>query len=237
MSCLSLRVARHAPLRNLLARKFPSPTDCLRMSSSCDKKEPSTCGKVSFICGKPEMMGKKPEPSKVKAQFKSMWLNPFCDEEEPHCPYNPRFDDIYYVESDKAARRYWQTWVSCPPLQIKPKKICCNVKSEQPPLRRRKHGKPKTACAQPEPCPDRSFIDCPRFKRKCHKAGRIPPSCFRSRGPSHCAKPLTPYPSFSECRRLKPEAPPLSECICWRKPMLCEAWVEFRKRAEQKKLK
>lgn len=237
MSCLSTSIARNLCRSACLIRRYPVPF-CRRLSSKCGKKEETTCEKLSFACGKPELQGKKAPPVKVKKQFKSMWLNPFCDDEEPHCPYNPRFDDIYYVESDKASRKYWQTWVSCPPIQIKPKKICCHVKSGLPPQKRRKrHSKPKTACVQEETCQDPGFLECPRFKRRCHKAGRIPPSCLRTKAPSECAKPLTPYPSFSECTRLKPDALPLSECICWRKPMLCEAWVEFRRRSQEKKLK
>ncbi|EDV92520.1 GH18815 [Drosophila grimshawi] len=157
----------------------------------------------------------------------SMWLNPFCDEDEVYCPFNPRFDDIYYVESDKAKRKYWQTWVSCPPVQIKKKQICCFAKIRAAPLRRRKHRKPKTACPPPPLCDDSA---CPRVKRRCHRKGRIPPDCLKVKRPLICTKPLTPYPAFSECNRLHPKALPLSECICWRRPMICEVWCEWRRR-------
>ncbi|SPP83317.1 uncharacterized protein LOC117585536 [Drosophila guanche] len=211
---------------------------CMRLSSSfkgCQEDLDSRCKKTGTRspCGQPKLQRKKPKP-KPKQKFKSMWLNPFCDAHEPHCPFNPRFDDIYYVESDKAKRRYWQTWTSCPPMKLKEKKICCFERARGPPMKRRKHRKPKTAC-EPPSCPDPDSLDCPKFKRRCHKKGRIPPSCIVYPSPSDCRKPLTPYPSFSECRRLKPGALPLSECGCCKTPMMCEAWAEFRLRALRKK--
>ncbi|KAM8705706.1 hypothetical protein ACLKA7_010066 [Drosophila subpalustris] len=210
-------------------------------SKKCTKKvEKSKCkGSFDkFPCGKPEAMNvKKPKVNEKKmTKPASIWLNPFCDEDAPYCPFNPRFDDIYYVESDKAKRKYWQTWVSCPPLQIKKKKVCCFEKIKSAPLRRRKHAskKPKTACPQPVTCEVKKALACPRFKRRCHRAGRIPPHCVKTKRPLMCAKPLTPYPAFSECVRMKPNALPLSECICWKKPMICEAWAEWRRRSMMK---
>ncbi|XP_017144078.1 uncharacterized protein LOC108156861 [Drosophila miranda] len=207
--------------------------NCIRLSSTfegCEKGVDKCPKPLKYPCGKPEMQA--PHKKKKPKKFKSMWLNPFCEEGKSYCPFNPRFDDIYYVESDKAKRRYWQTWVSCPPLKIKKKKICCFAQAKGPPIKRRKHRKPKTACGPP-PCPEEG--DCPKVKRRCHKKGRIPPDCTRYPVPSDCRKPLTPYPSFSECRRLKPGALPLSECACYRRPMMCEMWAEFRLRALRKK--
>ncbi|XP_030572081.1 uncharacterized protein LOC115770798 [Drosophila novamexicana] len=214
----------------------------LRMKSNkCEKKKESVCPKKfdNFPCGKPELMLTPPPKVNEKriAKQPSIWLNPFCDEEAVYCPFNPRFDDIYYVESDKANRKYWQTWVSCPPVQLKKKKICCFEKAKAAPLRRRKNRKPKTACPQPENCDFAESLDCPRFKRRCHRAGRIPPDCLKTKRPLICTKPLTPYPAFSECVRMKPNALPLSECICWKKPMLCEAWAEWRRRSMRKTMR
>lgn len=204
-----------------------------KKSGKCDgakikKPKPSPCGDPESMLRKKPKVNEKKQPKEP-----SIWLNPFCDEDEPHCPFNPRFDDIYYVESDKAKRKYWQTWVACPPLAIKPKKICCFKDVKAAPLRRRTTPKPKTACPQPPTC-DKMPLDCPRFKRRCHRAGRIPPDCTKIRRPLNCSKPLTPYPAFSECTRIKPGALPLSECICWQKPMLCEAWAEWRRRSLRK---
>ncbi|XP_023161852.1 uncharacterized protein LOC111593369 [Drosophila hydei] len=190
-------------------------------------------------CGTPEgQLKKKPKVNEKKiTRQPSVWLNPFCDQDDSHCPYNPRFDDIYYIESDKANRKYWQTWVACPPVAIKPKKICCFKDIKAAPLRRRTSKKPKTACPQPARCDKRLNLDCPRVKRRCHRAGRIPPDCTPFKRPLDCTKPLTPYPAFSECKRIKPGALPLSECICWQKPMLCEAWAEWRRRSMRKTMR
>lgn len=184
-----------------------------------------------FPCGKPKKMGDQPILMNETKMTKppSIWLNPFCDEDDYFCPFNPRFDDIYYVESDKAKRKYWQTWVSCPPIQIKKKKICCFEKVKSMPYRRRKR-KPVTACPQPR-CNEG---DCPKAIRRCHRAGRIPPHCVKMKRPLFCTKPLTPYPAFSECTRLKPDALPLSECRCLYKPMICEVWAEWRRRSINK---
>lgn len=45
----------------------------------------------------------------------------------------PSFDKCLYKESDKNKRKYQVTWVECPPLQIKPKKICCSAEVQHPP--------------------------------------------------------------------------------------------------------
>ncbi|XP_064554730.1 uncharacterized protein LOC135439835 [Drosophila montana] len=235
-------------LKSLVRRgtmsKFPSLRAMVsqRMKSKkCEPKLESICPKKfdGFPCGKPDLMLVPPPKVNERRISKppSIWLNPFCDEEAVYCPFNPRFDDIYYVESDKAKRKYWQTWVSCPPVQLKKKKICCFEKAKAAPLRRRKSRKPKTACPQPENCDFKESLDCPRFKRRCHRAGRIPPDCLKTKRPLICTKPLTPYPAFSECVRMKPNALPLSECICWKKPMLCEAWAEWRRRSMRKTMR
>ncbi|XP_034116210.1 uncharacterized protein LOC133836936 [Drosophila sulfurigaster albostrigata] len=210
-------------------------------SKKCKKgnveKEKCKQGKFSeFPCGRPEnLLVRQPKVNEAKmTKPPSIWLNPFCDEDAPYCPFNPRFDDIYYVESDKAKRKYWQTWVACPPMQIKKKKICCFENIKAAPLRRRTRNKPKTACPQPVDCTVKEKLDCPRFKRRCHRAGRNPPDCVKTKRPLICSKPLTPYPAFSECVRMKPNALPLSECICWKKPMVCEAWAEWRRRSMRK---
>ncbi|ALC47289.1 CG33340 [Drosophila busckii] len=208
-------------------------------SGKCGNKKGGKpkCGKINFTCGKPENMAPiKPPGSGKETKLPkppSIWLNPFCDEDAVYCPFNPRFDDIYYVESDKAKRKYWQTWVSCPPLKMKKKKICCFQKLKHPPMRKRKI-KPVTACPQPVDCANERDLKCKKLKRRCHRAGRMPPDCIPTKRPLDCTKPLTPYPSFSECTRMKPGALPLSECICWRTPMLCEAWAEWRKRSMAK---
>ncbi|XP_030376203.1 uncharacterized protein LOC115625322 [Scaptodrosophila lebanonensis] len=222
-------------------RLCPRVSSTVRLySAGCEEPPADKCKKVGkdFPCGKPKLQAEKKPVPKPKEKFQSMWPNPFCDFDDPTCPYNPRFDDLYYIESDKAKRKYWQTWVSCPPVQIKKKKICCFEKTTLPPVMRRAHKKPQTACeVPPEDCRETKFDKCLRLKRRCHKAGRIPPTCKELPTPKDCVKPLTPYPAFSECKRLKSNARPLSECLCWNKPALCEVWAEWRKRNMASKIK
>lgn len=222
---------------NLLRSSFLDGCLASFIRYKCSKQfQKDKCTKLKdFPCGKPDLMGMhKPPPNETK-QYKppSIWLNPFCDEGDFYCPFNPRFDDIYYVESDKAKRKYWQTWVACPPIQLKKKKICCFEKLENVPHRRRER-KAQTACPQPPRC---ERDTCPKAIRRCHRAGRIPPDCLKIRRKIKCSKALTPYPAFSECTRLKPDALPLSECVCLYKPMICEVWAEWRRRAISKKHK
>ncbi|KAH8382375.1 hypothetical protein KR009_003228, partial [Drosophila setifemur] len=208
---------------------------CKRFSSACDSKEGgSKCPKVmtKFPCGQPELQAKK-EKKRLVIKAPSMWLNPFCDPDDTFCPFNPRFDDIYYVESDKAKRKYWQTWVACPPINIKPKKICCYAQAEPAPIKRRKpSAKPSTACPQPCSVPDDG--DCPKLARRCYKQGRLPPSCLKERSPLNCVKPLTPYPSYSECDHPRPRDLHPTECFCLTKPMICEMWAMYRRKALKK---
>ncbi|KAH8336472.1 uncharacterized protein [Drosophila kikkawai] len=208
---------------------------CVRYKSGCQKKGEDKCPKkfAKFPCGKPELIVTKKEEKKKVTKEPSMWLNPFCEPDDLHCPFNPRFDDIYYVESDKAKRKYWQTWVACPPIQIKPKKICCYAKAKPAPTKRRKpSAKPLTAC--PQPCPPKSEGDCPKLARRCHRDGRRPPTCKPGRGPSDCVKPLAPYPSYSECNHPEIRPPPAVECFCLKTPMLCEVWERYRQEAARK---
>ncbi|KAH8247029.1 hypothetical protein KR032_007348 [Drosophila birchii] len=208
----------------------------VRFMAGCDTpKGEDRCPKplAKFPCGMPDM----PEPPKKKpagTKVPSMWLNPFCEPEDPYCPFNPRFDDIYYVESDKAKRKYWQTWVACPPIQIKPKKICCFANAKAAPVKRRKPAaKPVTACEQE--CPkEKDEGDCPKLARRCHRDGRKPPSCKPDRRPSNCVKPLTPYPSYSECQKPKMRPLPPVECLCLKTPMMCEVWARFRQEVARK---
>ncbi|XP_017091644.2 uncharacterized protein [Drosophila bipectinata] len=210
---------------------------CQRFGSGCAKKGgKDRCPTVNknYPCGRPES---EPKIKRVtQPKLKSMWLNPFCDPEDTYCPFNPRFDDIYYVESDKAKRKYWQTWVACPPINIKPKKICCYAQAKPAPVKRRKRqARPATAC--PQPCPEHQEGSCPKIPRRCHKEGRTPSICNKNRAPADCVKPLTPYPSFSECKRSKLAAAPPQECNCTAVPMLCEVWAMYRKRALAKSRK
>jgi len=125
----------------------------------------------------------------------------------------PSFDKCLYKESDKNKRKYQITWVECPPLQIKPKKICCSEKMKRPPIVRRKpKHKPDTACKQP--CPPKQNLYCPRIKLPRCRPARIPPRCHNVRYPADCHKIKAPYPAFSECSPRKLRKKRRTECEC-----------------------
>lgn len=191
-------------------------------------------------CSKKSLEKQKPCPSKVRRldekepipKSNSMWENPECCKDP--CPdYYPRFDELYYESSDKLKKKYQQTWVSCPELQIKSKKICIHENLKFSPMEKRVRKKrPKTACpvGGSRICMDNRSRKCPRVLLAGCRGARQPPKCKRERSPSDCLKECTPYPSYSEC--LRKEIDPLHpiECKCLNHPMMCEVWAEMRRR-------
>ncbi|XP_030563320.1 uncharacterized protein LOC115764447 [Drosophila novamexicana] len=133
----------------------------------------------------------------------------------------PGFDKCLYKESDKNKRKYQITWVECPPIEIKPKKICCHVKDARPPFERRKpKERPSTACKPPvEKCEE---LECPKLTMPHCRPVRVPVKCQRIRYPSDCVKVKAPYPAFSECSRPKLRKRRRSECHCWDEIPMCE---------------
>lgn len=69
-----------------------------------------------------------PRPLKKKIMkerpfFRSMWET--VGREQPYCKHMlPRFDELYYKPSDKF-RAFQRTWVECPTITQRLKKICC----------------------------------------------------------------------------------------------------------------
>lgn len=130
-----------------------------------------------------------------------------------------RFDCLY-KESDKNKRKYQVTWVECPKIQIKPKKICCFKEHIRPPIQRRPPMvKPDTACVIERECEDVSL--CPKIKLPHCRPVRNPPKCTASHSLTVCKKIKTPYPAFSECDRPKLRVKRRTECSCTDLAPLC----------------
>ncbi|XP_037958341.1 uncharacterized protein LOC119687881 [Teleopsis dalmanni] len=153
----------------------------------------------------------------------------------------PRYDDLYYCTSDKAKRKYTQTWIECPELRRVKKVVCCYENLKMPKFEKRCRGEvPQTACSTDRE--DRTLMECgkeenPRCARitsRCCRPSRYPPKCNVDKYPTHCVKCTTPYPSFSECKRERPSKPHPKECNCLEIPALCDIYAELRKRKGKK---
>ncbi|XP_037815994.1 uncharacterized protein LOC119606528 [Lucilia sericata] len=145
----------------------------------------------------------------------------------------PRFDKLYYRRSDKAERDYQQTWNECPEQFIRPKVICCHKPIKPKFKKRPRKERPKTAC-KADVCLQ-SKTKCPYIKMPDCKEGRKPPSCLTQRKPAKCLKRNPPYPSFSECKRVRPKGRHPIECKCLAIPSICEVWAYHHRQAAIKK--
>ncbi|KAL7738156.1 hypothetical protein ACLKA6_006499 [Drosophila palustris] len=146
----------------------------------------------------------------------------------------PSFDKCLYKETDKNKRKYQVTWVECPPLKIKPKKICCTAEVTHPPIVRRKPAeKPDTACQLEQPCAPQGELKCPRIKMPHCRPVRVPVRCHRVRWPSECRKVKAPYPAFSECARAKLRVKRRTECECLEEISTCHLLGYLNRRLRQ----
>lgn len=89
---------------------------------------------------------------------RSMWES--VGREQPYCKHLlPRFDDLYYNPSDKC-RAYQRTWVECPIITQRLKKICCLDDIRPPEVMKRVK----------KPCPLYCTFDYRRMRHICEKA-------------------------------------------------------------------
>ncbi|EDW80445.2 uncharacterized protein Dwil_GK10491 [Drosophila willistoni] len=121
-------------------------------SPKCSKVDNGGCQNKTQCS--PKSIAKPKKEKEEPFQFHHLLKQPAECCADP-CPERlPTFDECLYKESDKAARKYQVTWVECPPIQIKPKKICCFEKGKRPPIPRRKCKEPKAKCEEEVQCPE-----------------------------------------------------------------------------------
>ncbi|XP_037951115.1 uncharacterized protein LOC119681886 [Teleopsis dalmanni] len=145
----------------------------------------------------------------------------------------PRFDDLYYKESDKLKRVYTRTWKACTGPLIKKKRFCSYDNLPALPYKKRDfRNKPKTACREG---------DCTKFHKKCTKivlpgCKNVPCNvkCTPGRKPSNCKKKCTQYPAFSECRKPKFRKLRPVECNCLKDNALCDLYNYLRKKIKKR---
>ncbi|XP_017004757.2 uncharacterized protein swif [Drosophila takahashii] len=181
----------------------------------------------------------------VEEPFRSMWEPPCQTEEQPFCKDKlPRFDAIYYHPSNKC-RCYQRTWVECPPVKQRLKKVCCLDGIHPPEVQYRVKDPCPEVCGVPYKrlrrlCETGDWerdpnCECPKLFWPCCKPARCDPRCRRPWRPAICAKLRAPYPSFSEIRRW---TRPLrkTECRCKEPAPMCLAFRE-KSRIERLNLK
>lgn len=186
---------------------------------------------------KTECMKKRLERKEKKQPltvYEVYWNRPECCANECIDSY-PRFDDMYYRESDKEKRIYTQTWAECPELIIAPKPICCSEKIKLPPLcKRAPKDKPKTACAPQMSCEPDPASPCPKITMPCCRPARQEP-CKIAKTPKDCKKFNAPSPAFSECRKGPIRPMKITECWCLAVPSMCQVWEEWRRLQRMKR--
>uniref|UniRef100_W8C958 Uncharacterized protein n=1 Tax=Ceratitis capitata TaxID=7213 RepID=W8C958_CERCA len=141
---------------------------------------------------------------------------------------HPRFDDLYYMPSDKLNMKYQRTWCEFQPIYVLERGICCHEQTNYPVAKRRKPKKPIPICEDMRTC--RLALVCRNhLSKRCAKLTW--PGCKPVREPPDCklkrvdcgSRPATPYPSFSECRKEKVTPLKPIECRCLKYEPRCVA--------------
>lgn len=161
---------------------------------------------------------------KEQPLFRTMWES--LGREQPYCKdLLPRFDELYYKPSDKF-RAFQRTWVECPTITQRLKKICCLDDIRPPEVVRR----------DKQPCPVYFSFDNSRLRYICSKevpneAGKSKkmdwPCCTATHCPAlHlrrkkrkvCTRMRTPCKCFSDRVRnimtIRKEWPAANPLIC-----------------------
>ncbi|XP_043640547.1 uncharacterized protein LOC122611485 [Drosophila teissieri] len=197
-------------------------------SPKCSNDSGKGCGNFT-ACGDPRY-AKKPAPKKEDSfQFHHLVKSPPECCIDPCAERFPPYDQCYYKISDKATRKYQVTWVECPPIQIKPKKICCYEAGARPPIPRRKRKAfvVSADCPTNVECPTEEGL-CPRIKMPgCKAVDNV--SCHVVRRKTDCVKVKAPYPSFSECTHPPLRKPRAIECNCLDVPSSCDLIRELKR--------
>ncbi|XP_030563262.1 uncharacterized protein LOC115764405 [Drosophila novamexicana] len=229
------------PSRDILELELPFDKHMLDLERLKREKllEPPCC--VLRTAHQHPCVGVYPIRKKMKKEecppFRSMWEIQCQTHEQRYCKgMLPRFDEIYYKPSVKC-RCYQRTWVECPPVKERLKKVCCLDGISPPEVHKRnKERCPQTTCMfdysrMRHICKNRgaeSVYRCPKIHWPCCKPARCNNSCRVHKRLSKCRRLRTPYPCFSEQR---PRYQPLRARQCHEEPISrCEIWRMLHKR-------
>ncbi|XP_017016967.1 uncharacterized protein swif [Drosophila kikkawai] len=182
-----------------------------------------TCCDVRSMARHPCFTPERPKPPKQpKEPFRSVWETSCAITENSNCKdFLPRFDSLYYhPRYDK--RRFQRTWVECPPVKQRLKKVCCLDGIEPPEvLPRAPHDRCacnidykrlRALCYETELARDPGKKCVKIYQPCCQRLARCKPSC-KIRRKTICTKLRAPYPSYSE--KFRGRRPlPSSECRC-----------------------
>ncbi|KAL7738150.1 hypothetical protein ACLKA6_006493 [Drosophila palustris] len=197
--------------RDYLSNRIPLDRNMLEMQRKAREGEfePRCC--VSRLTHQPPENAKIREIKvKKRPPFRSMWEPPCEPHEQKYClEMLPRFDEMFYKPSNKD-RCFQRTWVECPPIKERLKKVCCLDGIEKPEIQRRvklpcppttctfDYSRMRHICQKAEPNLEGK---CTKTFWPCCKPARCPPICHRDRKRLDCLRLRTPGKCFSECRR------------------------------------
>lgn len=179
---------------------------------------------------------RKRKREEKKPPHKSMWEPPFRPYEAYCKGMLPRFDAIYYKPSNKS-KLYQRTWLECPPVRERFKKVCCLDGIQPPEVEKRVKVKcPSVACrfdySRMRHIYYNRDIDptakCSKIQLPCCKAVRGTSDCRRTRKKEICRRLRPPLPCYSDLHR---HDKPRSRFECpVRKISICEAFHLQRRR-------
>lgn len=199
--------------------------------------DPVCCNNARFAMNPCAASYKKKELKETVEPFKSMWNYPKECCRNPCPEMLPRFDEMHWCPTDKLKREYQQTWIECPFMPKRKRKVCAFQDLGLPPICRRERKKPPPATAHPYDslkmkavCGIGSDLKCQRIQMPCCRPCRIPPRCTSTRQIQPCQKFCCPYPAYSECSRAKIKPLRQVECKCLQESSMCEVYDYLRRK-------